>query len=65
MGAQLFKAVKKQYNSVGQNCDYEKFCEITEKIINKPIDFYQTFFIAILDFNGDGKICDWDIFQAL
>lgn len=47
------KRLKKQYTDFkgGQYLDYDKYCELTEKLINRPIDFLNKLYFQILDFN--------------
>jgi Ca2+-binding EF-hand superfamily protein len=63
----LLKLLKKTYQDFrgGQYLDYDKYCDLTEKLINKPLDYLSRVFFHVLDFNQDGKICEWDLFRTM
>eukprot|EP00347_Sterkiella_histriomuscorum_P002500 403367910 len=63
-GRMLYKRMKKFGSRVFQSHEFNIYCEVIEKVMNNPIEFYLKTFFGLLDINQDGKICDQDLFQA-
>ena len=45
--------------------NFEDYVEMTVKLLNRNPDFLTRLFFSILDFNNDGKVCEWDLFRAM
>jgi hypothetical protein len=60
------KRLKKSYQDFKsrQYLDYDRYCELTERLLNQPVDYLCKLFFNTLDFNQDGKLCEWDLFTA-
>ncbi|TNV86317.1 hypothetical protein FGO68_gene7004 [Halteria grandinella] len=63
----ISRRIKKAYNDFkgGQYLDFDRYCELTEKLINRPVEYLNKLFFQIIDYNQDGKLCEMDLFKAI
>lgn len=64
-GPLIMKKLKKAYMNLEGPIDFTHFCDCTDKLINRSHSYMYKLFYGSLDFNQDGRICEWDLFKSV
>jgi hypothetical protein len=62
LGKKVVRLFAKIFNNFSIAIDFNIFCDCIEKLFNLSVDVYKKVFYTFLDLNGDGMVCDVDLF---